>query len=78
MIGGGVDGGRILGSYPDDLTEDGPLNIGRGRLIPTTSWDKIMNGIAQWTGLSDTQDLNEVLPNRNNFGALFQKADLFI
>jgi hypothetical protein len=36
-----VKGIQILGEYPDDLTGTGPLNIGRGRLIPTTSWEAI-------------------------------------
>ena len=37
VLGGAVRGGRIVGKYPGDLTDDGPLNLGRGRLIPTTS-----------------------------------------
>ena len=38
IIGGDVNGGNILGHYPEDIRTDGPYNIGRGRLIPTTSW----------------------------------------
>ena len=29
MLGGSLDGGRILGEYPDDLTSDSPLDIGK-------------------------------------------------
>ncbi len=29
MIGGSINGGKILGSYPDDLTEASRLNIGK-------------------------------------------------
>lgn len=36
MMGGGVKGGQIVGKYPDGLKEGSPLNIGRGRIIPTT------------------------------------------
>jgi len=38
LLGGSVKGGIIHGDYPADLTDSGELNIGRGRLIPTTSW----------------------------------------
>jgi uncharacterized protein (DUF1501 family) len=30
MMGGGVEGGQIVGSYPDNLTDDGELSVGRG------------------------------------------------
>ena len=36
-------------------------------VIPSTPWDSIWNGVAQWFGITSTADLNEVLPNRNNF-----------
>ena len=36
--GGPVKGGQVAGQYPDDFRDDAPLNIGRGRLIPTTPW----------------------------------------
>jgi hypothetical protein len=35
-FGGGMKGGRILGHYPESMTESDPTNDGRGRLIPTT------------------------------------------
>ena len=38
-MGGDVKGGKILGKYPDDLLDT--LNIGRSRIIPTTSWDSV-------------------------------------
>lgn len=31
MLGGSLDGGRILGEYPDDLTSDSPLDIGKSQ-----------------------------------------------
>ena len=78
MIGGGLKGGRILGEYPSDLTASGPLVLKRGRVIPTTSWDAIINGVAQWIGVDSDSDLNAVLPNRDKFGDdLFNINDLF-
>ena len=78
MIGGGLKGGHILGNYPDNLQKDGPQILRRGRVIPTTSWDSIMNGVAQWLGVNNDADLNDVLPNRENFmNGLFQESDLF-
>lgn len=78
--GGSVDGGKILGKYPDDITPEGPLNIGRGRIMPTTSWDAIWNGVAEWMGVEPEQ-LGDVLPNRDNVVepgfSLFTKADLY-
>ena len=69
--------GRILGEYPDNLTEAGPLNLGRGRFIPTTSWDAIWNAVAQWSGITNPTKLTDVLPNRGNFN-LYTKDDIFV
>ena len=38
-MGGDVKGAKILGKYPGDLLDS--LNIGRSRIIPTTSWDSV-------------------------------------
>ena len=59
------------------MTDAGPLNIGRGRLIPTTSWDAIFNAVAEWAGVTDEADMAKVLPNRNNFNRLFTRGELF-
>merc|ERR1711879_1139415 len=77
ITGGGVDGGQILGQYPSDL-KSGPYRVARGRLIPRLSWDSIWNGVAQWFGLTDQDELDEILPNRNEFNNLFSESDLFI
>ena len=66
MAGGAVRGGQILGEFPDDLTDDGELNIGRGRLIPTTSWEAIWEPIASWFGVEE-DEMSFVLPNLANF-----------
>lgn len=91
MFGGAVNGGRILGKYPDDiLNSDGSMgagNVGRGRMIPSTSWDSVWNGLAQWMGVETEEELDTILPNRYKFANdrtngeinddLFSKEDLF-
>jgi len=78
VAGGSVDGGKVLGNYPDDLSDNGPLNLGRGRLVPTTSWEAVWNAIAQWFGVPE-EDLETILPNLVNFPAdqIFDLEDLF-
>lgn len=78
VFGGGVKGRQIVGTYPDDLTDDGPLSLGRGRMIPTTSWEAVFLPLAQWAG-AGANDLDEICPNRDNFPASHFRntADLF-
>jgi len=78
IMGGAVKGGRILGQYPVDLDQEtSDLLIEGGRVIPTTPWEAIWNGVAQWVGVPDDQ-LNAVLPHRGNFpGKLYTETDLF-
>ena len=65
VIGGAVNGGRIYGQYPV-LASGGPLDIGRGRLLPTTSIDTYMADLASWFGVPPAE-LSTVLPNASNF-----------
>jgi uncharacterized protein (DUF1501 family) len=65
VIGGAVRGGDLYGRYPD-LYEGGPLDTGRGRLIPTTSVDEYFAELALWYGVP-RQDLELVLPNLRRF-----------
>lgn len=68
IMGGAVNGGRIIGNYPDfDLNN--PLNVDeRGRFIPTTSVDKFYADLATWFGVSNN-DLSYILPNIGNFNS---------
>mmetsp|Transcript_24553 Transcript_24553/g.29634 ORF Transcript_24553/g.29634 Transcript_24553/m.29634 type:complete len:376 (+) Transcript_24553:2031-3158(+) len=79
VMGGQVRGGTILGEYPDDFTQNGPQIIDiAGRMIPKRPWDSVWNGICQWFGVTDHNDLDVVLPNRNKFTSLlFSKDKLF-
>jgi len=78
MMGGTVRGGQVLGTYPDVLTDDGPLILQRGRVIPTTSWDVIFAGIAEWAGVPSAS-LGYVCPNLDKFpeSSRFTMAQLF-
>mmetsp|Transcript_6554 Transcript_6554/g.12339 ORF Transcript_6554/g.12339 Transcript_6554/m.12339 type:complete len:163 (+) Transcript_6554:11840-12328(+) len=78
LLGGSVKGGQILGEYPHDLTDDGPLTLGRGRMIPTTPWDAVFRGLATWLGVPESQMTN-VLPNIKKFESflLFNDDDMF-
>ena len=78
VLGGKVRGGQVFGEYPSDLGPEAPLNVGRGRFIPTRSWEAVWKGLAQWMGVEDGR-LPEVLPNIGNFAdnQLFSKDDLF-
>lgn len=77
VLGGAVKGGRIFGEYPSDLTDGGYLNLGRGRVLPTMSYESIWNAISLWFGVKES-DLSEVLPNRRSFvGNLFTQEDIF-
>ena len=65
VIGGGVSGKKVYGTYPD-LYLDNPWDSGKGRIIPTTSCDELFAELALWMGAS-TGDLYNVLPNIGNF-----------
>ena len=46
LLGGSVNGGKIHGSYPADLSSSSPLNTGRGRIIPTMPWEAVWKPLA--------------------------------
>ena len=51
MLGGGLNGGKLMGDYPEVLSEKSDYWVRRGRMIPTTPWDSVWNGIAEWMGV---------------------------
>jgi hypothetical protein len=63
MMDGNVKGGKIMDENPYDITPNSPLNIARGRIIPTTSWDAVWNGVIEWMGVEDPANLDVCLPN---------------
>ena len=65
MIGGNVNGGDIYGHYPE-LATGNSLDIGRGRLLPTTSVDEYCAELASWFGVQSSE-LGTIFPNADNF-----------
>lgn len=65
VMGGAVRGGRVLGTYPT-LALGTSLDLGRGRLVPTTPQDRYFGDIARWFGVS-AGDMDAVLPAHRNF-----------
>jgi len=74
VAGGSVQGGQVIGEYPDDL--GGELDSGGGRMIPSTSWDMVWNGLSEWMGVPE-HAMGDVIPNRGNFPNLFRRTDMF-
>ncbi len=72
VMGGAVNGGDVYGQYPD-LYEGNPLDVGRGRIIPTTSVDEYFAELACWFGIPISR-LAEVLPNLGTFHNLSGSA----
>ena len=80
MLGGGLNGGKIMGEYPEELSDNSDYWVRRGRMIPTLPFDSVWNGIAEWMGVQGDSDLNFVLPNRVNFdkcSKMFHGHELF-
>lgn len=73
VAGGAVDGRKIYGQFPD-LYEDNPLDVGRGRLIPTISVDEYFAELALWLGVPKGS-LPLVLPNIERFYSLSNSAN---
>jgi len=75
IMGGALKGGQVLGKYPENL-----LSIeGRGRWIPTTPWEGMWTGIAEWMGVHK-DNLQELLPFSENFErgkTLYTKEQMF-
>jgi uncharacterized protein (DUF1501 family) len=65
MLGGAVNGGRYYGT-PPVVANDGPDDVGQGRLLPSTSVDQYAATMGKWLGIADT-DLLSVLPNLANW-----------
>lgn len=75
VVGGPVRGGQILGTFPS-LDRGGAQALANGRLLPSTSWESIWNGVARWFGVRDTE-MDAVLPQKRHFPSLLTEEDLF-
>lgn len=67
VMGGAVKGKKFYGT-PPIFANNGPDDVGQGRLIPTTSVDQYAATLATWFGVSAT-DLPTVLPYIGNYNA---------
>tara|TARA_B100000780_G_C20856931_1_gene340629 strand:- start:290 stop:586 length:297 start_codon:yes stop_codon:yes gene_type:complete len=77
LLGGDLDGGQIHGNYPAKLGEEnGDVNIGRGRMLPTTSWNSLWKPVAEWFGILPTE-MDAILPNQGKFPNVLGKTDVF-
>ncbi len=65
VVGGGVNGKRIFGQFPDQTLGSND-DSGDGRWIPTTASDQLASTLALWFGLQSS-NLSGVLPNIGNF-----------
>jgi uncharacterized protein (DUF1501 family) len=75
VLGGGIGGGRILGTFPHSLEIEGELTT-RGRIIPTTSWEELWHAHAQWLGV-EPELMAGVLPNLQNFPAPLSEGQVY-
>jgi uncharacterized protein (DUF1501 family) len=65
VAGGAVQGRKLYGTAPV-IADNGPDDVGQGRLLPTTSVDQYAATLATWFGVTQT-DLPTVLPNIGNY-----------
>jgi len=65
MLGGAVKGQSFVGT-PPVLGNNGPDDVGQGRLLPQISVDELAATLGNWSGVS-AQDQLMVLPNLKNY-----------
>jgi len=70
ILGGAVQGGRFYGRAPQ-ISVDSDDQVGRGRLLPTTSVDEYSATLAKWFGVAPS-DIPSISPNIGRF----QTSDL--
>ncbi len=65
ILGGDVDGGRFYGTAPQ-ISVESDDQVGRGRLLPSTSVDEYSATLASWLGVSPSE-IPLISPNIGNF-----------
>ncbi len=71
VLGGAVNGKRFYGTAPV-VANNGPDDVGQGRLLPTTSVEQLAATLGSWLGVSDTE-LLALLPNLSNYNVGVRK-----
>jgi uncharacterized protein (DUF1501 family) len=72
IMGGGVQGGRIFGHYPN-LANGSPFDIGGGSFVPTTSMDEYLAELVLWLG-TPASDMSYVLPDVSKFWSVSSRT----
>merc|ERR1711957_970385 len=78
VLGGEVDGGRIINEYLPSFAEGSRWDGDRGRIIPQYPWESVLAPVAEWMGVPSDR-LSEIFVNYPNFEpeVLNVKADIF-
>ena len=67
VMGGAVKGQKFYGT-PPVVADNGPDDVGQGRLLPGIAVDQYASTLASWFGVSNT-DMTTVLPNMGSYNA---------
>jgi uncharacterized protein (DUF1501 family) len=65
VMGGAVKGKQLYGT-PPAIADNGPDDVGQGRLLPGIAVDQYASTLATWFGVSNT-DMTTVLPNMGSY-----------
>jgi uncharacterized protein (DUF1501 family) len=68
VMGGAVNGGRLMGHLPNLAVGAEDDTGDKGRIIPALSINQYGALMARWMGVTDS-DLNSVFPDLSNFGS---------
>jgi uncharacterized protein (DUF1501 family) len=63
VMSGALDGGKVLGTFPDDLSNDRAQVFFSSIVIPTLPWESLWDSIARWFGVAENA-LDMILLNR--------------
>ena len=67
VMGGAVNGSEYYGITPE-LRNDGPDDVGRGRLLPTTPVEQMAATLGTWFACSESE-IRDIFPNISNFNS---------
>jgi uncharacterized protein (DUF1501 family) len=65
VMGGAVNGARFVGQMPP-VALDTSVDVGQGRLLPTTASETFAASCVQWLGATNSE-LDTIFPNLNRF-----------
>lgn len=80
VAGGAVRGGQVLGEYPTSLTPEVDVVFNsRGRVLPTTPWEAVWKGVAEWFGVPENE-MDGIFPNAKKWPAnkIYNANQLFV